>query len=60
VRTGGNHIDIEGLTAAMELLAILAFFSLLAAASALGWATDSRDGADWRRLDHGRRSLRLL
>ena len=30
----------------MELL-LLSVFVLLALASALGWAVDSRDGADW-------------
>lgn len=30
----------------MELL-VLSIFVVLALASALGWAVDSRDGADW-------------
>jgi hypothetical protein len=66
VRTGGdNHQDtvssdrIEGLTAAMELLALLAFFLLLTLASALGWTADSRDGADWKPSNDGRRRPRL-
>ena len=31
----------------MELIVLVASFVLLALASALGWAADSRDGADW-------------
>jgi hypothetical protein len=38
----------------MELV-LLALFVLLGVASALGLVTDSRDGADWRPTDEGRR-----
>jgi len=49
VRTGGQRPNTsKGLTAAMELFVLLAFFVLLATASALGWTADSRDSADWR------------
>jgi hypothetical protein len=44
----------------MELLVLLAFFALLALASALGWTKDSRDSADWTPSDDGRRRPRLL
>jgi len=38
----------------MELV-LLALFVLLGVASALGLVTDSRDGADWKPTDEGRR-----
>jgi hypothetical protein len=45
--------------AAMELLVLLAFFLLLALASALGWTADSRDSADWKSSNEGQRRRRL-
>jgi hypothetical protein len=41
----------------MELL-LLSVFVLLAVASALGWAADSRDGADWSPTADGVRVTR--
>ena len=41
----------------MELL-LLAFFVVLAVVSALGWTTDSRDGADWAPTLSGQRVTR--
>lgn len=57
VRTGGetdsNHAKAS---AAMEFLFFLFFFFLLlAAASAAGLTADSRDSADWKPTDDGRR-----
>ncbi len=43
----------------MELLILLAFFLLLALASALGWTADSRDSADWKPSNDGRRRPKL-
>jgi hypothetical protein len=61
VRTGGKDLKTsKGLTAAMELLFILALFLVLALASALGLTKDSRDGADWTPSDDGRRVPRHL
>jgi hypothetical protein len=55
VRTGGdNHKTRERVYAAMELF-ILVFILLLALASAFGLTTDSRDSADWKPTDGGRR-----
>jgi hypothetical protein len=50
---------IEGLTTAMELFVLLAFFLLLTLASVLGWTADSRDSADWTPSNEGRRRRRL-
>ncbi|MBQ0903499.1 hypothetical protein [Micromonospora sp. U21] len=56
MRTGGetdsNHAKAS---AAMEFLLFLLFVILLAAASAAGLTTDSRDSADWKPSDDGRR-----
>lgn len=41
----------------MALFLIL-FLIALAAASALGWVADSRDGADWRPSERGQRVSR--
>jgi hypothetical protein len=54
VRTGGDIRTSEGY-AAMELLLILAFFLFLALASFLGWTVDTRDSADWKPTNDGRR-----
>lgn len=40
----------------MELLILLVIFSLLALASALGLTADSRDSADWKPSNDGRRA----
>nr|MDT0662641.1 hypothetical protein [Micromonospora sp. DSM 115978] len=37
----------------MELLVLIAFLILLAAASAAGLTADSRDSADWKPTEHG-------
>ena len=47
-----NHAKAS---AAMELLLFLLFFVLLAVASAAGLTADSRDSADWKPTDGGRR-----
>ncbi|MFF5071268.1 hypothetical protein ACFY2R_08695 [Micromonospora olivasterospora] len=39
----------------MELLLLLLFLLLLAAASAAGLAADTRDSADWKPTEEGRR-----
>lgn len=56
VRTGGetdsNHAKAS---AAMEILLFLFFLVLLALASAVGLTADSRDSADWKPSDDGRR-----
>jgi len=56
VRTGGetdsNHAKAS---AAMEILLFLLFIVILAAASAAGLTADSRDSADWKPSDDGRR-----
>ncbi|MFG3700417.1 hypothetical protein ACGF5C_21235 [Micromonospora sp. NPDC047620] len=43
------------MSAAMEFLFFLVFFLLLAVASAVGLTADSRDSADWKPTDDGRR-----
>ena len=42
----------------MELLLLVAFFVVLAVASAAGWTADSRDGADWAPSVNGNRAAR--
>ncbi|MFC0533449.1 hypothetical protein [Phytohabitans kaempferiae] len=42
----------------MELLVLLLFFVVLAIASLFGWTTDSRDSADWKPSEGGRRRSR--
>jgi hypothetical protein len=39
----------------MELFVLLAFFVLLALASAIGWTADSRDSDDWMPSANGGR-----
>ncbi|MFG1950641.1 hypothetical protein [Micromonospora sp. NPDC048830] len=39
----------------MEFLLLLLFLLLLAVASAAGLATDTRDSADWKPTEEGRR-----
>jgi len=39
-------------------MALLAFFVLIALASALGWVKDSRDSADWKPSAQGVRVAR--
>jgi hypothetical protein len=58
VRTGQEPekpITTEGL-AVMELIVFAAFFALLTLFSALGWVSDSRDGADWAPTNNGVRA----
>ncbi|GLI03531.1 hypothetical protein [Phytohabitans aurantiacus] len=42
----------------MELLVFLLFFVFLALASLFGWTKDSRDSADWKPSEGGRRRSR--
>lgn len=42
----------------MELLVLLLFFVVLAIASLFGWTSDSRDSADWKSSEGGRRRSR--
>lgn len=42
----------------MELLVLLLFFVVLAVASIFGWTSDSRDSADWKPSESGRRRSR--
>ncbi|KXK59866.1 hypothetical protein AWW66_22055 [Micromonospora rosaria] len=56
MRTGGEIESSHAkASAAMEILFLLFLFLALAAASALGLTVDSRDSADWRSTDEGRR-----
>ncbi|NJP34086.1 hypothetical protein HCJ94_19375 [Micromonospora sp. HSS6-12] len=56
VRTGGEtDTNIAKVSAAMEFLLFLLFLVLLASASAVGLTADSRDSADWKSTDGGRR-----
>ncbi|WBB71184.1 hypothetical protein [Micromonospora sp. WMMD812] len=43
------------MSAAMEFLVLVLFLVLLAVASATGLTADSRDSADWKPTDDGRR-----
>jgi len=42
----------------MELFVLLLFFVVLAIASLFGWTSDSRDSADWKPSEAGRRRSR--
>ncbi|TDB79229.1 hypothetical protein [Micromonospora sp. KC721] len=56
VRTGGENIrDNAKASAAMEFLLLLLFLVGLAVASAAGLTADTRDSADWKPTDQGRR-----
>lgn len=56
VRTGGeNHSDPRKVSAAMEFLLLLFFLVALAVASAFGLTADTRDSADWKPTEEGRR-----
>ncbi|TDB70376.1 hypothetical protein [Micromonospora sp. KC723] len=56
VRTGGENIrDHAKASAAMEFLLLVLFLVALAAASAAGLTADTRDSADWKPTDQGRR-----
>jgi hypothetical protein len=56
VRTGGeNDGHPRKASAAMEFLLFLLFLLALAAGSVLGLTADSRDSADWKPSDDGRR-----
>ncbi|MGK5519895.1 hypothetical protein ACSNN9_11130 [Micromonospora sp. URMC 107] len=56
VRTGGeNDSNHAKASAAMEILLFLFFFVVLALASAVGLTADTRDSADWKPSDDGRR-----
>ncbi|MDM4721283.1 hypothetical protein QTQ03_17345 [Micromonospora sp. WMMA1363] len=56
MRTGGEtEPHLAKVSAAMEFLLFLLFFILLAAASAAGLTADSRDSADWKPTNGGRR-----
>lgn len=56
MRTGGETIiNHAKASAAMTVLLLLLFLLLLLAASAAGLTADSRDSADWKPTDDGRR-----
>jgi len=56
VRTGGETDSKHAkVSAAMEFLFFLLFLALLVAASAAGLTADSRDSADWKPTEDGRR-----
>ncbi len=56
VRTGGeNNPDREKASAAMQFLLFLLFLAALTAASAFGLTADTRDSADWKPTEEGRR-----
>ncbi|MER7420274.1 hypothetical protein ABT346_26410 [Micromonospora peucetia] len=56
MRTGGeNNSNHAKVSAAVEILLFLLFFVILAVASAAGLTADSRDSADWKPSDDGRR-----
>lgn len=56
VRTGGEtDINHAKASAAMTILLLLLLLLVLAAAGALGLTADSRDSADWKPTDDGRR-----
>lgn len=56
VRTGGENDGPDAkASAAMELLLLLLFLLTLAVSSMLGLTADSRDSADWKPTDDGRR-----
>ncbi|KKK07539.1 hypothetical protein LQ51_01905 [Micromonospora sp. HK10] len=56
MRTGGEtDINHAKASAAMTVLLLLLFLLFLLAASATGLTTDSRDSADWKPTDDGRR-----
>jgi hypothetical protein len=42
----------------MELVVLLLFFVVLAIAALFGWTSDSRDSADWKPSESGRRRNR--
>jgi hypothetical protein len=58
VQTGAHRPDPTNKGLAMELLLLVAFFIVLAVASAAGWTADSRDGADWTPTVNGNRVAR--
>ncbi|GAB3381134.1 hypothetical protein GCM10027452_34870 [Micromonospora halotolerans] len=56
MRTGGeNHLNHAKASAAMTVLLLLLFLLLLVAASAFGLTADTRDSADWKPTEDGRR-----
>ena len=56
MRTGGEtDTNYAKASAAMTALLLLLFLLLLAVASAVGLTVDTRDSADWRPTDDGRR-----
>ncbi len=56
VRTGGeNPPNQVKASAAMTVLLFLLFLLLLVGSSALGLTADTRDSADWKPTDGGRR-----
>ncbi|GAA3770983.1 hypothetical protein GCM10022379_43230 [Micromonospora maritima] len=56
MRTGGeNHPNRVKASAAMTVVLLLLFLLLLVGASALGLTADTRDSADWKPTDDGRR-----
>ncbi|MET7748557.1 hypothetical protein [Micromonospora sp. NPDC005367] len=56
MRIGGEtDINRVKVSAAMEILFLVLFLVALAAAGATGVTADSRDSADWKPTDAGRR-----
>ncbi|MER7439263.1 hypothetical protein [Micromonospora avicenniae] len=56
MRIGGEtDINRVKVSAVMEFLFLVLFLVLLAAAAATGVTADSRDSADWKPTDAGRR-----
>jgi hypothetical protein len=55
VRTGGDQPKSTKGRAAMELLVLLFFMLALALAGMFGLTSDSRDSADWKPTEDGRR-----
>lgn len=57
MRIGGEtDINCVKVSAVMEFLFLVLFLVVLAAAGAAGVTADSRDSADWKPTDAGRRS----
>ncbi|MEV6368656.1 hypothetical protein [Micromonospora musae] len=57
MRIGGEtNINHSKVGAVMEFLVLVLFLAVLAVAAATGVTADSRDSADWKPTDAGRRS----
>jgi hypothetical protein len=58
VRTGDRNGKPTRRVAIMELVLLL-FFIVITVAAAFGWTADSRDSADWKPTESGRRAPRF-